>query len=88
QRKALGAAPSETGGKAEGDAALEIRGLDIVLNTPQRIVPLVKKADLRVAKGELVGLLGESGSGKSTHARAILGLMQPAIGIAAGQILL
>ncbi|MCB1274508.1 MAG: ATP-binding cassette domain-containing protein, partial [Leucobacter sp.] len=68
--------------------ALEIRGLDIVLNGAKDRVALVQGVNLSIARGEIVGLLGESGSGKSTLARAILGLMQPGIGIAAGQILL
>ena len=33
--------------------------------------------DLDVARGELVALLGESGSGKSVTARAIMGLDMP-----------
>ena len=67
---------------------LDIRGLEIVLNTPHGTRSLVRDVDLAVKRGEIVGLLGESGSGKSTLARAILGLMQPGIGISHGQILL
>lgn len=68
--------------------ALEIRDLDVVLHGQRDQVALVHDVNLTIGRGEIVGLLGESGSGKSTLARAILGLMQPGIGIASGQILL
>lgn len=68
--------------------ALDIRNLNIVLGGAKDQVTLVNDVNLTIGKGEIVGLLGESGSGKSTLARAILGLMQPGIGIASGQILL
>lgn len=67
---------------------LEVRDLEVVLNTSSGVTPLVRGVNLGIARGEIVGLLGESGSGKSTLARAILGLMQPGIGISRGQILL
>jgi ABC-type glutathione transport system ATPase component/ABC-type dipeptide/oligopeptide/nickel transport system permease subunit len=67
---------------------LDVRGLEVVLSTASGAVPLVRDVSLSIGRGEIVGLLGESGSGKSTFARAILGLMQPGIGISRGQILL
>ncbi len=72
----------------ESRPVLEIRDLDIVLNGAKDRVTLVRGVNLSIARGEIVGLLGESGSGKSTLARAVLGLMQPGIGIASGRILL
>nr|WP_237467576.1 dipeptide ABC transporter ATP-binding protein [Leucobacter chromiireducens] len=67
---------------------LDIRDLEIALNTPTGTRSLVRDVTLTVGRGEIVGLIGESGSGKSTLARAILGLMQPGIGVSRGQILL
>lgn len=43
-------------------------------------VQAVQQVDLRVARGECVGIVGESGGGKSTLARALLGLERPADG--------
>jgi ABC-type glutathione transport system ATPase component len=37
-------------------------------------------ASLTVAPGEVVGIIGETGSGKSTFARAVLGLVRPSAG--------
>ncbi|MFN9710440.1 MAG: dipeptide ABC transporter ATP-binding protein, partial [Bacteroidota bacterium] len=40
----------------------------------------VKHVDLTIYKGETIGLVGESGCGKTTFARALLGLIQPSSG--------
>ncbi|MEU7631269.1 ABC transporter ATP-binding protein [Nocardia sp. NPDC049220] len=56
------------------DSALHIRGLSVTFGTRRGPVPAVVGVDLDVAPGELVGLLGESGSGKSAAARAMMGL--------------
>ncbi|UOQ61921.1 dipeptide ABC transporter ATP-binding protein [Leucobacter rhizosphaerae] len=77
-----GQSPSERG------PVLDVRDLRVDLHTQHGQVPLVRGVNFRIEPGEIVGLLGESGSGKSTLARAILGLMQPGIGISGGQILL
>jgi oligopeptide transport system ATP-binding protein len=57
-----------------GQSALSVRGLSVQFTTPQGTVPAVVDVDLDVARGELVALLGESGSGKSVTARAVMGL--------------
>jgi oligopeptide transport system ATP-binding protein len=53
---------------------LRVRGLSIGFHGRGRLVPAVRDLDLDVAAGELVALLGESGSGKSATALAIMGL--------------
>ena len=57
-----------------GTPALEVRGLSVDFVTDHGVVPAVRSVDLSVGVGELVALLGESGSGKSVTARAVLGL--------------
>jgi peptide/nickel transport system ATP-binding protein len=58
---------------------LEVTGLRVVYRgrPPVRAVDGV---DLRVGAGQVVGLVGESGCGKSTVARTICGLVKPAAG--------
>jgi len=60
-------------------ALLEVAGLRVVYRgrPPVRAVDGV---DLRVGAGQVVGLVGESGCGKSTVARTICGLVKPAAG--------
>ena len=55
-------------------SALEVRGLSVTFGTRRGPVPAVVDVDLDVARGELVALLGESGSGKSVTARAVMGI--------------
>src|SRR5215472_3908993 len=45
--------------------------------------PVLEGADLRVAAGQFVSLVGPSGSGKSSLLRAIIGLQQPSAGTVA-----
>ncbi|GAA5034325.1 dipeptide/oligopeptide/nickel ABC transporter permease/ATP-binding protein [Microbacterium fluvii] len=74
---------------ADPDNILEVRGLTIELQSTERgTVDLVQNASLTVRRGEILGLIGESGSGKSTFARAVLGLLPPGIGVSEGSILL
>jgi len=77
-----------TEGPADPDHVLEVRGLGVSLYGPGAPVPLVRDVWLGIKKGEVVGLLGESGSGKSMLARSILGLLPPGIGVTTGSILL
>jgi peptide/nickel transport system ATP-binding protein len=69
------------------NAVLELNDLRITYQTHGGGVPAVRGVNLTVAKGEVIGLAGESGCGKSTIAGAILRLLPPATTID-GQILL
>lgn len=54
---------------------LEVDSLTIDADGPAGPVPLVRHVSLQVERGEFVGLVGESGCGKSLTLRAILGLL-------------
>lgn len=56
-------------------ALLDIRNLQIDLRTPDRgWITICKNLDLSLNEGEICGLIGDSGSGKSIIARAIVGM--------------
>ncbi len=59
----------------EADTVLEIKGLNISYYTRAGEIPAVIDFDLTLKKGEAVGLVGESGCGKSTVAMAIMRYM-------------
>jgi peptide/nickel transport system ATP-binding protein len=63
------------------------RGLRVTYRTQGGPVPAVRGVDLQIEKGEVLGLAGESGCGKSTIAGSILRLL-PASTTIEGEILL
>jgi ABC-type glutathione transport system ATPase component len=66
---------------------LEIRGLTVALSKNGASLPILRDVDVAVASGEVLGLLGDSGCGKSMTALAILGLLPEGVAITAGSIL-
>jgi peptide/nickel transport system ATP-binding protein len=52
---------------------ISIQDLQIKIRTGEK--PLLRKVNIEVKKGEIVGLIGESGSGKSLTVKAIMGLL-------------
>ncbi len=65
---------------------LSIRGLRTHFPTRAGVVRAVDGVDLDIAKGEMVGLVGESGCGKSITALSILRLIYPPGRIESGEI--
>jgi ABC-type glutathione transport system ATPase component len=54
---------------------LDVNDIDVYFGKRRSKRHIIRSAALRVGAGEIVGLIGESGSGKSTIARAVLGLV-------------
>lgn len=54
---------------------LEVRDLCVSLKTKQGVCPLVKNVSFSVQAGQCLGILGESGSGKSMTVKAFTGLL-------------
>lgn len=54
---------------------MQVRGLSVCYQSGDKMVRALDRVDLTIGAGEVVGLLGESGSGKSSLATAILRLL-------------
>lgn len=73
---------------ASGDSSplITIEDLHVEYLSPRGPVRAVDGVSLAIRPGEVVGLAGESGSGKSTIAQAILRILQPPAVITGGKV--
>ncbi len=69
-----------------GEVLLEIHGLRIEGQSEDVWHEIVKGIDLTLRRGEVLGLIGESGAGKSTIGLAAMGYARPGCRISAGEI--
>ena len=69
--------PTQTHLGAPQDVApvLDVRGLSVSFTTESGTVSAVDNVDLTLAPGEIVGIVGESGCGKSVTAMSLAGLL-------------
>jgi oligopeptide/dipeptide ABC transporter ATP-binding protein len=69
--------PTQTHLGAPQDVApvLDVRGLSVAFTTESGTVSAVDNVDLTLAPGEIVGIVGESGCGKSVTAMSLAGLL-------------
>ncbi len=68
---------------------LEVKDLRIsAYNDDKKEIPIVKGVSFDVYKGQVVALIGESGSGKTTISLASLGYTKPGLEFTGGEILL
>ena len=70
----------------ENNNVLEIRGLNSYFFTEKGVAPAVDGLDLDIPKGKIIGLVGESGCGKSMTAQSIMGLLKYPGRVAGGSI--
>ncbi len=65
---------------AASNAILEVKGLKKHFKTPKGLLHAVDGVNFTIEKGRTLGIVGESGCGKSTTGRAILRLHEPTDG--------
>jgi peptide/nickel transport system ATP-binding protein len=69
-------------------ALLEVKNLRVEFPTRRGTLLALDDISFEIAPGEILGIVGESGAGKSLTGSAIIGLLDPPGRIAAGEILL
>ncbi|QYO77814.1 dipeptide/oligopeptide/nickel ABC transporter permease/ATP-binding protein [Devosia salina] len=70
--------------KMENSPALVVENLSTGFDTGDSITPAVRDISFRLDKGECLGLIGESGSGKSVTALSLMGLVASPPGVITG----
>src|SRR3989454_12581704 len=70
------------------EAVLEVKGLRVDFRTYAGDVKALNGVELTVKRGEILGLVGESGCGKSVTALSIAGLLPQNAEVVSGEILL
>ncbi len=80
--------PHANAKKPGREAVLDVRKLRVHYETPTGDVIAVNGITFQVRRGETLGLVGESGCGKTTAAMSILRLVQPPGRIVSGEVLI
>ena len=70
------------------DALLQVRNLRVEFNTRRGTLVAIDDVSFDIAPGEVLGVVGESGAGKSITGTAIIGLLEPPGRVAGGQVFL
>lgn len=65
---------------------LSVAGLRVGITARKGFAPLVSDASLTIGRGEVVGLVGETGSGKSLVAKSVAGLLPKGLEVMSGSI--
>ena len=66
---------------------LQVKNLKIALRVDDNFIPIVDGVDLSLEPGKVLGLVGESGCGKSVTALSLLRLLSKELKIVDGKIL-
>ncbi|GJE61259.1 ABC transporter ATP-binding protein [Methylobacterium trifolii] len=70
------------------DTVLSVRDLSVAFETRRGTLTAIDGVSFDIAKGEILGVVGESGAGKSVTGAAVIGLIDPPGRIAGGTITL
>lgn len=67
---------------------LEVRQLQVEFRTRRGVLTALDDVSFNIGKGEVLGVVGESGAGKSLTGASIIGLLEPPGKVTRGEILL
>ncbi|UYN97878.1 MAG: ABC transporter ATP-binding protein [Enhydrobacter sp.] len=73
-------------GTSNNPPLLEVKNLRVEFPTRRGTLTAVDDVSFEIAPGEVLGVVGESGAGKSLTGNAIIGLLEPPGRIAAGEV--
>ncbi len=73
--------------RVKGETLLAIRNLQIEGQSDEIWHPIIKGVDVTLKRGEVLGIIGESGAGKSTIGLAAMGFARPGCRITHGSIM-
>jgi peptide/nickel transport system ATP-binding protein len=73
----------------ENDVFLSVRDLNVIYTSRKKVIHAVNGVSLQMTRGETLGLVGETGAGKTTIAKSILRILpDPPAKVLGGEILL
>lgn len=76
----------ESGQPPAQPPVLSVRGLSVTFDTYKGPVQVLDDVSFDIAPGEILGVVGESGAGKSMTGAAVIGLIEPPGRISAGTV--
>ena len=76
----------ESGQPPAQPAVLSVRGLSVTFDTYKGPVQVLNDVSFDIAPGEILGVVGESGAGKSMTGAAVISLIEPPGRISAGTV--
>ncbi|MDT0683076.1 ABC transporter ATP-binding protein [Roseicyclus sp. F158] len=71
---------------SDGPPILSVRGLQVDLRVPGGWLPIVSDVSFDLRAGEILGIVGESGAGKSMSGNAVTGLLREPLVRRAGEV--
>jgi peptide/nickel transport system ATP-binding protein len=73
-------------GPSSNEPIVEVRDLRLTIKTDEGAAKILDHIDFSLRRGRILGIVGESGCGKSTIIRAIIGILPTGVHVEAGTI--